>query len=134
MKKKIITASVIIICVLYVLIHIGIIAGVPHRSKSFSINDYLYEIRQPEFQSFETYGMISNSSQALAAAKAIFSERFSYDPGVNIINPVGWEIRRDGESDTWLVRSYRVLPFTEGGEYTVILSADGSVIAVWGGK
>lgn len=131
MKKKLITAAILTVVAVVVLINLGIFAGVPRKGRSFKLESYMEEIENPTYQSFDSYGLIAKSEHALKAAERLFAERFSYDPEISILDPIGWEIRRDEESDTWLVRSYKVLPFSRGNEYTVIFSSGGSVIAVW---
>lgn len=134
MKKRLIITAVTVFITATLLLYLGVLLGTPHKGGYFQLEDYLDQIRSPEFQSFETYGILARSEHALQAAKLLFAERFSYEPKISIIDPVGWEILQDEDSGAWLVRSYKVLPFTEGGVYTVIFSSGGTVLAVWGEK
>jgi hypothetical protein len=131
MKKKLIVSAVLIIVAAIVTVNISIVAGTPRKSGYFSITDYVDQLKNPDFQSIATFGLLAKSDQALAAARELFEQRFSYEPKISLTDPVAWEIRQDKETGAWYVKSYKVLPFTEGSTYHAILSSGGTVLAVW---
>ena len=131
MKKRIVSAAILIIVAAIVFLNIGILSGVPYKSRSFALYDYADALVNPKNQDFTTFGLIAKSDQALKAARLLFSQRYSYEPEDKFFSDIGWQIRHDKVSGAWFVKSYSLNPFSDAPVYNVIFSMGGTVLAVW---